>query len=190
LDNAVLETKPAELKGSIRDVVSEGEAARYVRVRHEVVPNIVEMDRRWGRKCADSGEIDRFEEADMLCSYIHRHSSDAVYEEFVKADMKPIESFIKAGNGRSIKLLTDPIRKDRGPNGDLWEIRFVAQDYKVREQSEGHKFAGEPLIIRERKFVATVWVGFDSQNLRPRKERALNPFGFRVTKYHLAESHE
>ncbi len=195
LDDAVVNVSPGTMSARVRDVVSEGEAARYVRTRHEVVPDIGEMDRRWGRKCAETGNLSGFELADLLCSYMFRHSTADVYSEFVR-DLKEVEKFIDDGFGRKVRLLADPILKTRDKAGDVWEVRFAAIDYQPAKRTVSYRFAGEPetavregQVARERKFVAMLWVRFDESEAA-RRERHLNPFGFRVYKYHLAEIRE
>lgn len=173
IGEAVAEVRPLRLQTDPMRLVAEKLAMRYVRVRHEIVPDFVEMNRRWGGKCLENRDLGPDDE---MCGFMIRHSSSDVYRTFHSQNSKEIGKLIENGINRRVAISLEPIALDRL----VYEIRFSLQDWKRRSRGD------EPELVRSRHFVATVWVGFASFDVK-RRERFINPLGFQVTRYELAE---
>lgn len=173
INQAVAEVKPLRLQSDPLRLVAEKQAMRYVRVRHEILPDFAEMNRRWGGKCLEKADL---APDDDLCGFMMRHSAPEVYRAFHNQNAKEISKLIENGITRRVTIGLEPIAVDRF----IYEIRFVLQDWKRKSRGD------EPELVRSRYFVATVWVGFDKFDVK-RRERFINPMGFQVTRYELAE---
>lgn len=173
INEAVAEVRPLRLQSDPMRLVAEKLAMRYVRIRHEIVPDFAEMNRRWGGKCLESQGLGPDDE---MCGFMIRHSTPDIYRAFHAQNAKEIQKLIETGINRRVAISLEPIALDRF----VYEIRFSLQDFKRRSRGD------EPELVRSRHFVATVWVGFAAVDVK-RRERFVNPLGFQVTRYELAE---
>ena len=170
--DAVAEVKPLRFGTDQEELLGKSLAMRYVRMRHEILPDFEQMSRRWGKKCLQ----EQVRPSDTTCGFVHEFSTPAVYADFFrKTDQDAISALIQDGITRRVTIDLEPIELDR----NVYEIRFSIEDSKRDERN------GEPEVIRRQKWIATVWVAF-LQEEKKYDHRFINPLGFRVTKYELA----
>lgn len=181
-DRAVAEVRPVVRPDQWQEAVAEYEVTRYVRVRHEIVPDLPEMDRRWGVNCARNTARVSFEDGALLCSYMMLHTGQQEYARFI-GQIEPVPAFIRDGYHRGVRILQEPLRMDTG----LYEVRFLTTDWRERKMREGPAMPGEPEKVREKEYVARVWIEpFQGELLNG--NRHLNLARLQVWKYELAES--
>lgn len=171
LSSQVVEVRPLRVGSGPARQVAEIEAMRYVRMRHEVIPDVDTMRHRWDTSCL-KGEI---AVNDRDCAYVSRHSTTEVYKAFTQDNIQDVRKLIERRVTRKVDITLAPIDKGNG----VMEVRFVLRDYTSGA-------AGEPGLRRQRRLVATLWTRFAEIEV-DRDERYLNPFGFQVYKYELAE---
>lgn len=182
-DHAVADVRPLVTSSSRERILAQWEVARYVRVRNAVVPDLSEMDRRWGRKCVETTGPASYEDSDLLCSYIYLHSSQEVYGRFL-GQIAPVKAFVEAGKSRRIKILSDPLRVAPGQ----YEVRFAMIDYGKPGVGQAGPVPDAPRRLSERHFLARLWVTMDQPQHVDERLRFLNPSNFRVVKYELVEA--
>lgn len=207
-DRAVVEARPLRSGGDRTDELLRHQIARYVRVRYEVVPDLAEMDRRWGTSCFKANKTYGWTENDELCSFIFLRSHSRVFGRFVE-EIRPVKTFIQAGKSRLVRILNDPTRLDVYGEQSQWEVRFEVIDYKrpdsadLRAPSAEDRIPGAPVPIRTSRWRAKIWIHLNGPEKRADTKKVtdemseenlkrlrLNPTGFMVTKFEPAEEVE
>jgi type IV secretory pathway component VirB8 len=173
-ERQVADVAPLKVGVAREKTIAETMALEYVKVRHEVVPDAAEMNRRWGRSCLKN----RIHVEERLCGYMAKHSADDVYREFFEQNVKAVQTLIEEGIDRRIRVDLAPIERGEG----FYEIRFTMTDSKPGKD-------GLPETVRQLRYVASIWYEFRAEET-VLEERYLNPFGFRVIRYRLAERQE
>lgn len=193
-DQAVVTLKPVSMPADKESVLAETEVAKYIKIRHEVRPDLGEMDRRWGGRCAqgivENGKLAApvgYDDDDMLCSYMKLHTAEKEYNSFVAQFVRPIKDFVEAGKSRSVTLLQDPIRLHQG----RYEVRFRTTDWQCTtvqpaKKASGTSCAGVPVELSHRDFSALIDFAFVEVTSTVRT-RHLNMEGFMVKKVELTE---
>lgn len=171
-DGQVVEVAPLRTNSQTMTIVEEREAIGYVRYRFEVIPDLYEMNRRWGKSCLEG--VLHVEE--RLCAYVYSRSALPVYLEFRDQNLEQVQEMINRGVSRRVEIDMDPIHRGDGQ----WEIRFAAVDYTPEKN-------GEPRETRRRYFAATLWVSVGGRQEVERRARFINPVNFKVERFHLAE---
>ena len=159
------------------EIVAEKLAIRYVAVRHELRPDTVEMNRRWGTSCLEQP----IAATDSLCAHVYKHSSPQVYDTFqVEIGDPQVVRLIEQGVTR--RMLVDEGSRFVGSRKTSTGV--TVYDFEIRfELVDSHRAeSGETVEIRRRPLLGYVSATFRSQRVK-RSERLLNPWGFVVLSY-------
>jgi len=171
---AVASVGPLTIESPRKLVIAKILAMEYARIRHAIIPDAEEMNRRWGAKCLR----DNIPADERLCAYVRKHSAPNVYSTFREQNLDEVSVMIAENQSRSVTIDVEPIEK----GAQQLEVRFTLTDSVPGE-------GGRPETIRENSYVATIWYAFDSQ-VAPKGEEYLNPYGFIVTRYELAKKQD
>lgn len=183
-EKSVVEVWAPGTRADREDVMDEGEVARYVQVRFEIAPDMLEMKRRWGSSCFETVKEAGFEARDQLCSYVLTHSTLPVWQKS-RAAWAKAEEYIKEGKARNVRVLSDPVRKA----GREWEVRFETVDYWAKD-GKGTLYPDEKQVIERRIWRATLWLAprdAEAPAKMERRHRQLNPRNFRVVDFYIGE---
>lgn len=163
-------TPEIEAQDSIENY-AKAMAIRYVKLRHEVVPDSTVMNRRWGTGCLDGPEpkVD-----DLDCGFMWLHSQPIVYTKFQQENTEAVGAMIRDDIRRDVTFIGEP----RTIGEQLLEIRFSIKDTQTDRQ-------GRPILLQQSEMSVYIW--YDIKVLRVEaSQRYLNPWGFKVTKYERA----
>lgn len=155
------------------DLFAKSMAMRYVKIRHEVVPDPAVMNKRWGTRCLGGGGP-RAEDQD--CAFIWTHSTQAVYSEFERRNKEAVGALIKDDIRRVVELTGEP----RNVGENLLEIRFVMKDFQADRRT------GKSVLLQSVEQSVYIWYQIRALQVEA-SQKYLNPFGFQVTRYERAQ---
>ena len=163
LEGITVDIKPMTVGMHRWKLLVQSQLERYVRMRHEVIPLIDEMRRRWRSPL----------------SILPTHSSKEVYAEFLRSSEQIAEQLVRQPYKREVSILE---AEEVSP--DYWRIRFKT------ETTLGGLYAGQE-AANVRRWLAFLRVARVDYSEPPTRQQALaNPLGLVVTGYSFSADTE
>ncbi|WOI09019.1 hypothetical protein [Thalassospira lucentensis] len=174
-------------------ILSEWEAARYVKYRYEIVPVADEMKRRWAQSCLNDSKKGY---VDDICGYVYLRSSDAVYKQFLDQNTD-INTLIKQGISRVVNFDSEGIFKGyrRNAQGQLetqWEFRITVSEFgqpkgtalfDCSETENQNRSSGKGcFLINSQKLIVQLWAAVENVSGQW-QHRFLNQAGFKINDF-------